>query len=83
MDDRTETSFFPIQVATRPDQSNFLAIREQQYADKCLEVLGQGKLMRFLLMDMQEPIVKLQLENDPTFVTVFTDLQDQKLGRDK
>jgi hypothetical protein len=81
IDDSTETGFFPIEVAARPDGSNIFLIREQQYADKCLAVLGASETTRFLLMDMRECIVKLELDNDPTFLAGFNELQDRKLGR--
>lgn len=81
IDDSADAGFFPIQVATCPDGSNMFLIREQQYADKCLSVLGAGKPMRFLLIDVQECIVKLPLDNDLTFRAALAKLQNAKVGR--
>lgn len=77
MDQQVESGFFPVKVAYLDGGANLIWVEDQQAAQKCLAVLAACKLMTFMLNDKQHCLLKLPLENDASYRTVFADLQER------
>lgn len=77
MDENVETGFFPVRTAYLEGGGNLFWVTDKENASKVLSVLHAGKPMRFLVLNKQECLIKMPLENDLSYRSVFKEIQDR------